>query len=290
MKFGIISNPELYTISDALVAIIDWAQKNHCEVILARCLEKKLEPKINSEYILFVTSENDVVKQSDYIISLGGDGTMLWTARTVLDLGKPILGINSGRLGFLANTNISDISTALDKVKRGQFALDKRKMIHATLKNGEEFFALNEVLFTKRDTVSMIFVEVGTETSKINKYWADGLLVSTPTGSTAYNLSAGGPIIDPSTDVFVITPVSPHTLSARPVVVPASNKIWVKVPEQNKEIMFSVDGRSHTIEEYPFDISIKQSDFTINLIRLEGHDFFETLRNKLLWGRDYREN
>lgn len=290
MKFGIISNPEQYIISEALDSIVEWVERNQTELILANCLKGKLKTGRKNSSITFVETEREVVDKTDFVISLGGDGTMLWTARTVLDSGKPILGINSGRLGFLANTNMSDIFAALEKVRLGQFSLDKRKMIHACLKSGEEFFALNEVLFTKRETVSMIFVEVGTDSSKINKYWADGLLVSTPTGSTAYNLSAGGPILDPSTEVFVITPVSPHTLSARPVVVPASNKIWVKVPEQNKEIMFSVDGRSHTIEQYPFDITIKQSDFTINLIRLDGHDFFETLRNKLLWGRDYREN
>lgn len=286
MKIGVIANPEKYALSEALNTLHSWALgKKHLLLLQGKLAEKSRE----NHCFEVLESEEDVVDQSDILISLGGDGTILWTARLIGDRGIPILGINIGRLGFLANTQVSDLIKALDLVSEGNYDLDARNLLQAKTSDGQLFYALNEVLFTRRDTSSMIVIEATAGSTVINRYWADGLLVSTPTGSTAYNLSAGGPILDPQTPVFVLTPISPHTLTTRPVVLSSKRPIRISVPAQENEVLFAVDGASHIITQYPFDIEIQQSDFAMNLIRLPGHDFFETLRNKLMWGRDYRE-
>lgn len=288
MKFGLIANPQRYSIVDPLRTIASWMQRSGFELNLHDSLCQFIPDPFKANCQSF-TNEADVIASSDLIISLGGDGTMLWTARLVKHTNKPILGVNSGRLGFLANTQIEEVTAALDCVSAQNFSIDERRMIHLMCPDGAEHFALNEILFARRRSAAMISLVAYQQGNLINKFWADGLIVSTPTGSTAYNLSAGGPIVHPSTFSLVLTPISPHTLTARPIVLPATHDIEIEVPRQSNEVLLSVDGRDIDIVKYPFRARLTQSDFSINLIELPGHNFFETLRNKLMWGRDYRE-
>ena len=286
MICSIIANPERSNRHDAVHDVAKLLiQKN-----LTVCISSELAehwPDLPTEVKVF-GSELKAVTASDTVIAIGGDGTMLHTAQVVFDSNKPILGINSGRLGFLADTKISEIDQAFDSLIEGSWDLDERFMLKAT-SNGSEFFALNEFLFTKHATVSMVTLEVWCDGIPVNKYWADGLIIATPTGSTAYNLSSGGPVILPETEVMVITPISPHTLTTRPLVIGANKKIRVRSIGLTDGILFSNDGKICEIDQKPLDIEITKSDFTVKLIKLKGRNYFETLRSKLMWGLDIRD-
>jgi NAD+ kinase len=202
---------------------------------------------------------------------------------------KPILGINSGRLGFMAKTPKNEIKQALNNIHEGNYRLDRRHMLQATSPNGDTFHALNEFLFSKKDSTSMITVEAEYQDMLINRYWSDGLIIASPTGSTAYNLSSLGPIVMPETNVMVVTPINPHTLTTRPLVLTSNNPLKIRVDEQPSKVLFSYDGNISRIEHYPFEVEIQRSDFFIDLVELPGHNYFETLRDKLMWGMDFRE-
>ncbi|MCH8566942.1 MAG: NAD(+)/NADH kinase [Balneolales bacterium] len=233
--------------------------------------------------------EADAINSSEVVITIGGDGTLLRAAQMISKANIPVLGINYGKLGFLADTQMEDVDHALQQLCSGKWTTQKRQMLKADF--GEHsLLALNEFVFAKQEGVSMITLEVFCDGQKINKYWADGLIIATPTGSTAYNLSAGGPILHPETDVMVITPICAHALTLRPLVLPASSQISV-VPSPGKhQILFSNDGKICDLQvpvNTPF--AITKSSKHIQLIQLLESNYFETLRNKLMWGIDLRE-
>lgn len=286
MIFGIIANPQKNSVLGPLNEICSWISGNSHQALLSPEIFE-IAPKMNG--IRHVSGEIEVVEAADVVISLGGDGTMLWTARLVEDRNIPILAINSGRLGFMANVPSADIASTLERVSLGHFAIEHRFMIEAEDGTGHRYLALNEILFTKKETAAMVRVVARQGDDLINRYWSDGLLVSTPTGSTAYNLSAGGPIVKPDTEVFILTALNPHTLTTRPIVLSSRQPLRLEVPKQDNEVLFSVDGFDQKIPVYPFYLDIRQSSFYIHLIRLPHHNFFETLRNKLMWGIDYRD-
>jgi NAD+ kinase len=287
--FGIIANPDKYSVKNALLKVIYWSISNKQHVVLSPKLEHLFSS--SSSLIRVVQSEQDVIDQSDIVISIGGDGTMLWTAQlmTFMD-SKPILGINSGRLGFLANTPFLEIESTLNEVLGNRFNLDKRFFLEATNPIFGKRYALNEFLFGKKDSSAMVNIIAEYKGQLINKYWSDGLIVAGPTGSTAYNLSSGGPIVMPSTEVLIVTPINPHTLTTRPIVLPSKGKLNIIAEKQNSELLFSYDGEKLEIPEYPFEVEITQSDLFIEIIELPQHSYFATLRNKLMWGRDSRES
>lgn len=226
----------------------------------------------------------------DFFFSLGGDGTLLETVSIVGAHEIPILGINLGTMGFLATTAKSDISNALDLLFDGQYELENRTLLHLN-SNSELFdsqnFALNEVAILKRDTSSMIIVRCYIDGAFVNTYWADGLMVSTPTGSTGYSLSCGGPLVLSQSDSFIITPVSPHNLNVRPLVVSDKSEISFEIEGKGRSFLISLDSRSHTVNS-TVKISLTKADFTAKLVKLSGSNFFDTLRNKLNWGQDVR--
>ncbi|UXX80196.1 NAD kinase [Reichenbachiella carrageenanivorans] len=226
----------------------------------------------------------------DFFFSLGGDGTLLETVSIVGAHEIPILGINLGTMGFLATTAKSDISTALDLLFDGQYELENRTLLHLN-SNSELFdaqnFALNEVAILKRDTSSMIIVRCYIDGAFVNTYWADGLMVSTPTGSTGYSLSCGGPLVLSQSDSFIITPVSPHNLNVRPLVVSDKSEISFEIEGKGRSFLVSLDSRSHTVNS-TVKISLTKANFTAKLVNLSGSNFFDTLRNKLNWGQDVR--
>lgn len=288
MKFCVIANPEKYTIQESLKRIVQWCEQHNRPLYITKKLRKQYEGMTSARVVQVTESEEEAVEEADIVVALGGDGTMLHTAHLVKDIDRPVLGVNSGRLGFMANIQPDKVDDALTLVLKNEFHIDTRNLLKAVTVSGREYYALNEFLFTKKDSASLITLTASYNGQLINHYWADGLILSTPTGSTAYNLSAGGPIIMPSTSVVVLTPIHPHTLTTRPLILPSEGVIRVKSEEDAGHLLFSYDGKRADAGE-KFDIEIKQSDFSIQLIQFPGHTFFKTLRNKLMWGMDKRK-
>jgi len=227
----------------------------------------------------------------DLAISLGGDGTFLRTAAWVGRQNIPILGINMGRLGFLADINTEDIETTLDEIFRQEYTLEKRSLLELESNppfHGTYNCALNEIAVLKRDTSSMITIHTSLNGEYLTNYLGDGLLIATPTGSTAYSMSVNGPIIIPQANNFVLSPVAPHSLNVRPLVIPEDYCIRLKVETRNNNFLVALDGRS---EIYPSgsEFFIRKADFTTKLIKRYPQNFYETLRKKLFWGADARE-
>jgi NAD+ kinase len=226
----------------------------------------------------------------DLMLSVGGDGTMLDATTFIKGSGLPVLGMNTGRLGFLSSIDLNHMEEALDQVLSGRFMLDKRRLLKVESDTdlfGDENFGLNELTVHKKETQSMITIHTYVNGKLLNTYWADGLIIATPTGSTAYSLSCGGPIILPNSGNFIITPVAPHNLNVRSVLISDESIITLKVEGRSNQFLVSLDSRSETIPENVV-LNVMKGDFEINLIRLKNHSFLKTLRNKLHWGYDKR--
>lgn len=235
-------------------------------------------------------SYEDIDDTIDCMISLGGDGTLLDTVTLVRDKGTPVLGINYGRLGFLASIGREDLKTAVAALATRTYLPDKRTLIHLDANIplfGEVPYALNEFALHKKDTSSMIKIHTYLNGEFLNTYWADGLIVATPTGSTGYSLSCNGPVVFPDSGSFVITPVAPHNLNIRPVVVPDDNIISFEVEGRTDGFLCSLDSRREVVAK-EVQLAVKKEAFCINLIRLNENNFLQTLRNKLSWGLDKR--
>lgn len=289
MTFCIVANPEKYSIQKPLIRVVEWCSINGIPLFITQELFTFFPALSKFKRLNIVSSETEAIENSDIIIALGGDGTMLHTAQMIKYSSKPVLGINTGRLGFMANIQPSQIEEAFDHIIKNDYTIDKRDLLQATVAGEKHYYALNEFLFTKKDTSSMITLSVEYDGKLINEYWADGLLVSSPSGSTAYNLSAGGPIVLPGTPVMVLTPINPHTLTTRPLVLPSNKKLTVKTSETSENILFSYDGTIHP-HNSKLDVDISRSEFSFHLIQLPDQNYFETLRNKLMWGMDRRKN
>ena len=258
-------------------------------------LEKELKEQLVakggiSKKIDEFTSHADFKSGIDLTISLGGDGTFIKTVGFIRDSGVPIIGINTGRLGFLANISKEQIKDALDQFREKKFEFQKRSLLRVQTEEdlfGEDNFALNEVTIQKRDTASMITVHASLDNKYLNSYWADGLIVSTPTGSTAYSLSCGGPIITPGCQVHILTPIAPHNLNVRPVVVPDHMPIKLSIEGRERRYLISLDGNSKNIRQGE-EVLITKAEFMINVVKFEDNNFLDTIRNKMLWGIDKR--
>jgi NAD+ kinase len=226
----------------------------------------------------------------DMVFSIGGDGTFLKTVTFIRDSNVPIIGINTGRLGFLANVNELRLEQAMELIHQKKFQLQARSLlrVHTDRKLfGEDNFALNEVTILKKDASSMITVHAHLGEDYLNSYWVDGLIVSTTTGSTAYNLSCGGPLVAPGCRVHVLTPIAPHNLNVRPIVVPDDLSITLSVEGRERNYLLSLDGNTLNIKQKE-QVTIEKADFFIQMIKLEGSNFLTTIRNKMLWGKDRR--
>lgn len=228
-------------------------------------------------------------QELDLCVGLGGDGTLLDTVSLVGRAGIPVLGINLGRLGFLSNVRLEDVEPALVALKEGRYALQDRSLVEVTdvPELGAQNFALNEVSIHKRDSASMLSVHVHLGNDYLNTYWADGLIIATPTGSTAYSLSCGGPILYPTGDALVINPISPHNLNVRPFVVPDHYAIRLQVDARGDLCLLNLDARSISVSGQS-TVTIRRAPFSVKMVQLEGHDFLRTLRSKLNWGLDAR--
>lgn len=289
MKFAVIANPQKYSVKEPFIDLLKWSDEHEVKVIFCTELQELYNGEDHPSAVV-VDNEESAIDQADIIIALGGDGTMLYTARLMKSIQKPILGVNSGRLGFMAYTQKENLHQALEYLLADNYHIEKRYLLEAKDNNDNIYHALNEFLFSKKDSTSMVNVGAEYNGMFINNYWADGLIVASPTGSTAYNLSSGGPIVMPNTDVMVVTPINPHTLTTRPLVLPSDKHLKVTVQKQDHEVLFSYDGQIKEISDYPYEVNIKRSNFTIDLIELPNQSYFDTLRNKLMWGMDSRQN
>lgn len=245
--------------------------------------------KLESAYSTFNETEG-LDPDVECIISLGGDGTMLDTVTLVKDSGVPILGINYGRLGFLANIGKEELNTALEALINRKYVLDKRTLIHLDANIplfGDTPYALNEFSLHKKDSSPMIKIHTYLNGEFLNTYWADGLIVATPTGSTGYSLSCNGPVVFPDSASFVITPVAPHNLNIRPIVVPDNNIVSFEIEGRTDGFLATLDSRREIVTK-EIQLAVKKESFGVNLIRLNENNFLQTLRNKLSWGLDKR--
>ena len=245
--------------------------------------------KIPCKYSTF-TSSADLDLSIDCLISLGGDGTLLDTVTLVKDSGIPVLGINFGRLGFLASIGKDEIHSALNALVNRKYVLDKRTLLHldADVPVFDDMpYALNELTIHKKDTSPMIKIHTYLNGEFLNTYWADGLIVATPTGSTGYSLSCNGPVVFPDSASFVITPVAPHNLNIRPIIVPDNTIVSFEVEGRTDGFLCTLDSRRELVSK-DIQLAVKKETFGINLIRLNENNFLQTLRNKLSWGLDKR--
>lgn len=229
---------------------------------------------------------NDV----DLLLSIGGDGTLLDAVPMVGDSGIPILGINMGRLGFISSVAKEEIPHAIQQILEGRFATENRTLLElVSPKNvfGDVHYALNEINIIRNPEHSLLSIKVFVNDLFLNTYWGDGILLATPTGSTAYSLSAGGPILTPDSHCFVITPIAAHNLTVRPIVIPDDSVVRIQVEGREKQFVFSMDSHACALDT-SLELVVRKADFRIRTVKLEGADFFSTIRNKLSWGKDNR--
>jgi len=270
--------------------IFDNLTQHNVEIFVHHQLHNYLSGKlVNVKYEIL--QGHDFVRESiDVFFTLGGDGTLLDMVALIRDTGIPVIGINFGRLGFLASVNKSDIAAAIYAVVNKDFTLDGRELLQIDSDEkifGNDNFALNDITFHKRDDSAMITTHAFLNDEFLNSYWGDGIIISTSTGSTAYSLSCGGPIIFPESNSIAITPISPHNLNVRPIVLPDSSKLTFEVECRGANFLVSCDSRTAVIEK-TMKFHIRKADFKLNLIRLSNESYLSTLRNKLLWGLDAR--
>lgn len=283
--------------------VMEEDQRENVQVFFDELAKQKIKPLVFEHFFeqikdiirlpddtaTFSLSEH-LTEEIEFIVSLGGDGTLLDTITLVRDKNISIMGINFGRLGFLASIGKDEIKTAVKAIVKRTFVVDKRTMIHLDADFplfGNVPYALNEFALHKQDVAAMIKIHTYLNGEFLNTYWADGLIVATPTGSTGYSLSCGGPIVFPDSGSFVITPVAPHNLNARPIVVPDDNVISFEVESRSENIICALDSRREIVGKN-VSLAIKKESFNISLLRLSENSFLQTLHDKLTWGLDKR--
>lgn len=273
--------------------IFVFFNRNNVELVIEEKFLKILyDEKILEKTYNTFSSHSDLDKSFDILISIGGDGTILRAATYVRESGIPILGVNAGRLGFLAKVQKENIAAFLQIVLERKYTISKRTLLNLVTtpnntENNDINFAMNEVTVSRKDTTSMITIETYLNGEYLNSYWADGLIISTPTGSTGYSLSCGGPVLTPDVKSLVITPIAPHNLNARPLVIPDDTEIKLKVSGREEQYLVSLDSRISSINNNS-ELTITKTPFKINMVEIPEETFLKTLRNKLLWGEDKR--
>ena len=273
-----------------LEKVLDHLKKKQVEIWVSSKFLKQFKSSRIQDYQLRAFDQGDHLHQLDCFLSLGGDGTLLESVTYIGKAETPILGINTGRLGFLATISREDVEKSIDELLNNNFTIDSRSLLRlvSTPKLfGNLNFALNDFTIMKKDTSSMITVHVHVDGELLNSYWSDGIIVSTPTGSTGYSLSCGGPLVHPKSESFVITAVSPHNLGTRPIVLADDAELSFHIEGRSKNYLVSLDSRFETVDE-SVKLKIKKEKFGVKLIRLSSQNYFNTLRQKLNWGVDIR--
>jgi NAD+ kinase len=291
MQVAIYSRGLDFEQENPLVLLLQALAKHNISVLIYEPLFRQFALPADLVHNLTpFSNHNDLSKDVECLISLGGDGTILDSVTLVRDKKIPIMGINFGRLGFLASISKDELALAVEAIANRTFVKDKRSLIHldaSVMLFSNEAFALNEFAIHKRDTSPMLKIHTYLNGEFLNTFWADGLIVSTPTGSTGYNLGCGGPIVFPDSNSFVITPVAPHNLNARPIVIPDNNIISFEIETRGEAFICALDARKEIVDK-TVQLAVKKEEFDISLVRLNENSFLSTLRNKLTWGMDKR--
>lgn len=293
MKIAIFGQTSKPIVQNIILRLLNVFKEYEVEIIFEDHFYDLLKQNniLSKSYNTF-GADSALKDDVDFFISVGGDGTMLRAANFIKSMNIPIIGINAGRLGFLANVQQDEIETLLPDIFKNNYTLSKRTLLSLQCNPAEnnDFdiqYALNEVTVSRKNTTSMITVETYLDQEYLATYWADGLIISTPSGSTGYSLSCGGPIIEPTTNCFVITPLAPHNLNVRPLVIPDNVNIRLKVSSRESQFLVSLDTTTKAIDNQT-ELTISKAAFTIDLVEFPSQSFIRTLRTKLLWGEDKR--
>lgn len=294
MIFGIVGNSQKEHFTEAISILLEKLQSNGIRYLIDEEIAAQLS-SLNLLRSVNQTCKADAERvfcESDIIIALGGDGTILRFAREAAQRDKPILGVNLGKLGFLAEISQKELPECIDEILREEFHVSQRLTLECEIKGVQQkrVFGINDVVIDRGGLLRVIDVETYVDNDYLITFKGDGLVVSTPTGSTAYSLSCGGPIVAPDTDVFIITPISPHTLNARPVIVPADKRIRTIVSSPEQSVQIAADGQLQGRFTTPTELILRRSDIQVKLIRRKVRSFYDVLRSKLMWGKDVRIN
>ncbi len=288
MIYGITGNTSKERLWTPVAQLIDWLHDHDLRYCLDAGIAAGLDERGRAvPDACAVESTQALAEATDVVLSFGGDGTLLRSAHDTGANDTPLLGVNIGRLGFLADTEVETITRAIQRMEAGDFRVERRMALEAEIDghpNLNPRWALNEFVVDRSGATGLIKIEVTVDGSPLNTYWADGLIVATPTGSTAYSLSTGGPIITPGCEVVILTPIAPHTLTVRPIVLPNTAEIQMRVLENDQPYVFAADGRSTVFEQQQLAVTVRQAAHTVNLIKFPDQDYFKTLRSKLMWG------
>ncbi|MEK9612458.1 MAG: NAD kinase [Flavobacteriaceae bacterium] len=267
-------------------SVIDYLEKKEHSFILV----DRFKEYLDGSHVYF--NNHQSIKEVDFLFSVGGDGTLLRSITLVRDSGIPILGINTGRLGFLTSLHRDELEAGLDLFFDGKYSCVERALLEVNPQNSipelqETAFALNEVSVNRKNTTSMLSIQTELDGQHLTTYWSDGLIISTPTGSTGYSLSSGGPIVSPEAQCLILNPIAPHNINMRPLIVPDQITIKISVSGRDRNHLLSLDSRIFTIDNGN-NLMVKKAAFNIRTVQLEGDFFFKTLREKLFWGQDSR--
>lgn len=292
MKVAVFGQPYQDHVLDYVLQLLDELRKSDAGISIEKDFYNYLSGIGNLGQLQTFTADEGLDSSFDMFVSFGGDGTILRAITFVKDLGIPVVGVNTGRLGFLSTFRKEDVRKVVQEFISGGYVLVERSLVEVRSEFmipefGELNFALNEITVSRKDTTSMITVETYLNDEYLTSYWADGLIVATPTGSTGYSLSCGGPVITPSARSLVITPIAPHNLNARPLVISDDTSIRLKVSGREDHHLVSLDSRIASIENGR-EITIRKAPFKVNMIEYASESFLKTIRNKLLWGQDRR--
>lgn len=291
MKFGIVGNPQKERLPHVIGELLRHARQGSIEFLMAASFAGRFRPAVRKNIVERVTMVTNakLLGDSDMIIALGGDGTILETARFVGRYEKPIVGINLGKLGFLAEVSVEEMEACFLEIQEGRYIVEDRMMLEATGKGlPRGFLALNDIVIDKYGTSRVMNIETYVNDDYLATYAADGIIVSTPTGSTAYSLANGGPIVTPDCQAMIIGPICPHTLTARPVIVPEDSSVTVKIALASNRIHVTADGQLEKLSSIPFSIKIQKAAFRTRLVRRLHTNYYDVLRKKLNWGSDVR--
>ena len=286
LRFAIFGNTYQPKSAEAVSRFLDSVRRRGGEV----CIEREFHNYLSRSHDLVIEAAevfSGTYFDADFIVSMGGDGTLLKAANYVGDRQLPIIGVNTGRLGFLADTKADDIETTIDAIFDGKFSTEEHAVIEVKGDISGSPYALNDIAVLKRDNASMISITAYINGEYLTTYQADGLIVATPTGSTAYSLSNGGPIVAPQSGIICLTPVAPHSLNVRPIVIPDTAEITLSVESRSHNFLVAIDGRSEKCLEGT-TLTIRRAAHNIKIMRMLGRNYYSTLREKMMWGRDNR--
>jgi NAD+ kinase len=291
MTIAIFGSPYPEHFTKYIQHLIKKLESEHIKIIIEEEFNKFLQNSIRFTNKNETFNSYETLKDNaDFLFSIGGDGTLLKAVTFVRGSNIPIMGINTGRLGFISSISAGQIDDAVNDILKGNYEINERALLQLNTKNNlfkEKNFALNEVAISKKDTSSMIRIDAYVDDEFLNTYWADGLVISTPTGSTGYSLSCGGPIIMPGTNNIIVTPNAPHNLNVRPIVLNDASVLKLKVNDRDQLALVSLDSRSRAFDS-EIELTIKKANFKIKLVQPQDNSFTSTIRNKLMWGLDKR--